>query len=367
MSRRRLLPPGTATPRCRWLLPFCLSSLVLLLLVAVLPGFRGSWSPGSGFRSRDPEEQAAGEPSSAASRRRVTYVRSLKRDSPTARSQSVERRVGDCCHSPFLQGRRKSLRWHIELQPWVSPHHSLEEEAARFLAYISSSQISCNNADEKGLIGSLEPTQEPWPVCLDNTFHLAQQIHRKQCRIYSVGLGSEDKHFEVEMAKAGCEVHYFDPSLKEAHVQKSDGYWHHRMAIDWRDPNPAIIAQKQHRTTKKLGTIMNEFGHRKIDVLKADLESAEWKILENLILENVIEEIGQLIFAIHLHWSGFEVSGNDSDVVRYWYSLLKELELRSFKLFRSYKNINKPQIFLRKQAFNASSSYILSWINTQWR
>ncbi|XP_072356109.1 probable methyltransferase-like protein 24 [Scyliorhinus torazame] len=350
MSWWRLMPPGSAAPRCRWLLPFCLSS-ALLLLVAVLPGFRGSWSPGSGLRSPGQEEQAAGQPS-----------RSLKRDSPTARSLP-----GDCCRSPLLQGRRKSPRWHIELQPWASSQHSLEEEAARFLAYISSSQISCYKVDEKSVSGSLETTQEPWPVCLDNTFHLAQQIHRKKCRIYSVGLGSEDKHFEVEMAKAGCEVHYFDPSLKEAHVQKSEGYWHHRMAIDWRDPNPAAIAQKQRQTTKKLGTIMNEFGHRKIDVLKVDLESAEWKILENLILENVIEEIGQLIFAIHLHWPGFEVSGNDSDVVRYWYSLLKELELRSFKLFRSYKNINKPQIFLRKQAFNASSSYILSWINTQWR
>ncbi|XP_078068493.1 putative methyltransferase-like protein 24 [Mustelus asterias] len=366
MSWRRLMPAGTAAPRCRWMLPLCLSSLALLLLAAVLPGYRGFWSPGSGLRSRGQEQQqAVGEPSPAGSGRRVTYVRSLRRASATA--GSVERRAGDCCHYPLLQGRRKSPRWHIELQPWVSPQHSLEEEAARFLAYISSSQISCNNADGKGWIGGLEPTQEPWPVCLDSTFHLAQQMHRKQCRIYSVGLGSEDKQFEVGMAKSGCEVHYFDPSLKEAHVQKSQGYWHHRMAIDWRDPNPAALAQKLRRTTKKLGTIMNEFGHRKIDVLKADLESAEWKILENLILENVIEEIGQLIFAIHVHWPGFEVSGNDSDVVRYWYSLLKELELRSFKLFHSYKNIKKPQIFLRKQAFNASSSYTLSWINTQWK
>ncbi|XP_051880903.1 probable methyltransferase-like protein 24 isoform X2 [Pristis pectinata] len=220
--------------------------------------------------------------------------------------------------------------------------------------------------DEKSLMGSSEETQEPWAVCLDNTFHLARQMHTRQCRIYSVGLGSGDKHFEEEMARAGCEVHYFDPSVKEAHVLKREGYWHHRISIDWRDPNPAIAAHRQPITTKKLGVIMNEFGHRKIDVLKADLESAEWKILENLILENVIEEIGQLVFAIHLHWPGFEVSGGDNDVVRYWYSLLKELELTGFKLFCSYKNVNKPQIFLQKQAFNASSSYILSWVNTQW-
>ncbi|XP_048386481.1 probable methyltransferase-like protein 24 isoform X1 [Stegostoma tigrinum] len=349
MPWRKLLPPPVSVSP-RWMMPLCLSTVALLLLgAAVLP----LWTPGSGLGSW---QQVPGEVGSAAGRRRVTGP---------AWSQSAEGKTGACCSGSPLQGRRKSRQWHIELQPWVSSYHSLEEEAARFLAYISSSQISCGKPDEE--IGSLELTQEPWPICLDSAFHLAQQIHRKQCRVYSIGLGSEDKRFEVEMAKAGCEVHYFDPSINEAHIQKSAGHWYHRMAIDWRDPNPAVIAQKQHRTTKRLATIMSEFGHRKIDVLKADIESAEWKILENLILENVIEEIGQLVFAIHLHWPGFEISGNDTDVVRYWYSLLKELELRNFKLFHSYKDLNKPQIFLRKQAFNASSSYVLSWINTQWR
>ncbi|XP_043543063.1 methyltransferase-like protein 24 [Chiloscyllium plagiosum] len=356
MPWRKLLPPPvSAAPR--WMMPLCLSSVALLLLgLAVVP----PWSPGSvlGSRQRLQQHQAPGEQRSAAGS-------SMRAESRSARSRSMEDRAETCCPGSPLQDRRQSLRWHIELQPWASPSHSLEEEAVRFLTYISSSQISCNKPNEE--IDSLELSQEPWPVCLDSAFHLVQQIRRKQCRVYSVGLGSGDKRFEVEMAKAGCEVHYFDPSLSEAHVQKSEGYWHHRMAIDWRDPSPAVIAQKQRRTTKRLATIMNEFGHRKVDVLKADVESAEWKILENLILENVIEEIGQLIFAIHLHWPGFEIGGNDSDVVRFWYSLLKELELRNFKLFHSYKDINKPQIFLRKQAFNASSSYILSWINTQWR
>ncbi|XP_069743693.1 probable methyltransferase-like protein 24 isoform X1 [Narcine bancroftii] len=240
-------------------------------------------------------------------------------------------------------------------------HIDLKRNAIMILQV--SETVPCTNVNERALMDS---SDEPWPVCLDNTFHLVQQIHRRQCRIYSMGLGSGEKHFEEQMAKAGCEVHYFDPSVDEAHLQQSEGYWHHRMSIDWRDPNPAIAAQNQHITTKKLGVIMSEFGHRKIDVLKADLESAEWKILENLILENVIEEIGQLVFAIHLHWPGFEVSGGDKDVVRYWYSLLKELELKGFKLFYSYKNRSKPQIFLQKQAFNASSSYTLSWVNTQW-
>lgn len=104
-----------------------------------------------------------------------------------------------------------------------------------------------------------------------------------------------------------------------------------------------------------------------IDILKADMESAEWKILENLILEDIVEQIGQLVFVIHLHWPGFEVSGNDSAVVRYWYSLLKELERKDFKLFHTHKDLTKPQIFLKREAFNASSCYTLSWVNTKWK
>lgn len=32
-------------------------------------------------------------------------------------------------------------RWHIDLQPWAGPTQSLEEEALRFLRYISTTQV----------------------------------------------------------------------------------------------------------------------------------------------------------------------------------------------------------------------------------
>ncbi|KGL77101.1 Methyltransferase-like 24, partial [Tinamus guttatus] len=258
-------------------------------------------------------------------------------------------------------------RWHIELQPWASPTPSLDYEAVRFLKYISTSQISCEHMNLNSLAGRSEAAKKPWSLCLDEQFSLIHRIRNKQCRLYSLGLGNEDNQFEVNMANSGCEVHRFDPSVKSAHVQEGRRLWHHRLSIDWRDPNPAIAAHKLHSNTKKLGTILNEFGHQKIDVLKADVESAEWKILENLILEDVVGQIGQLVVEVHIHWPGFEVSGNDSAVVRYWYSLLRELELQDFRLFHTYKDLSKPQMFLKKEAFNASSSYTLSWVNTRWK
>ncbi|XP_043860925.1 methyltransferase-like protein 24 isoform X2 [Dromiciops gliroides] len=291
----------------------------------------------------------------AASRRQVTYLRSSRRG---------EAELG-CC-PPGGSSHRK-FRWHIDLQPWASPSQSLDEEAMRFLKYIGTTQISCNHLIPSGLKSDSGSTKKPWPICLDEKFSLAHQIHNKRCRLYSLGLGNEDTHFELRMASDGCEVHRFDPSIKSAHVQESQHLWFHRLSIDWRDPHPAIAVHKLQSTTKKLGTILNEFGHNKIDVLKADLESAEWKILENLILEGVLDQIGQLVFEIHLHWPGFEIGGNDSSVVRFWYSLLKELERKDFRLFYTYKDLSKPQLFLKKELFNASSCYILSWVNMRWK
>ncbi|XP_028903473.1 methyltransferase-like protein 24 isoform X2 [Ornithorhynchus anatinus] len=227
--------------------------------------------------------------------------------------------------------------------------------------------ISCGATNVNGPTEPSGITQRPWSVCLDARFSLVHRIRNKRCLLYSVGLESADAHFEADMAEEGCEVHRFDPGIRSAHIQEGQRLWHHRLSVDWRDPNPAAPARQRYRRTKKLGDILNEFGHYKIDVLKADLESAEWKILENLILEDVLDQIGQLVFEIHLHWPGFEVSGNDSSVVRFWYSLLKELERKDLKLFSTYRDLSKPQLFLRKDGFNSSSCYILGWVNTKWK
>ncbi|XP_065767516.1 probable methyltransferase-like protein 24 isoform X2 [Muntiacus reevesi] len=287
--------------------------------------------PGQAPRPPGSHLQPAPGQRRGASRRQVTYVRSGRR-APARGGRSGTPEPGCCA----LRGRPRR-------------------------------KIACDHMSTDSLATASNPTKKPWSVCLDDRFGLVHQIRVKQCRLYSLGLGSDDTHFEVGMANNGCEVHRFDPSVKSAHVLESERLWYHRLSIDWRDPHPAVAAQKPYSNTRKLGTILNEFGHHKIDVLKADLESAEWKVLENLILEDVLEQIGQLIFEIHLHWPGFEVSGSDSSVVRFWYSLLKELELQDFRLFHSYKDLSKPQLFLKKDIFNASSCYTLGWVNTRWK
>ncbi|XP_037541080.1 methyltransferase-like protein 24 [Nematolebias whitei] len=220
-------------------------------------------------------------------------------------------------------------------------------------------------AGEEGATGD-------WAACLDPNYSLIHRIQSKHCRVYSFGLGVDNKSLERLLSGSGCEVHCFDPSLKQPHLQKAN-MWFHRLSVHWRDPNPAVAAKHQYANTKKLATIFNDFGHRDlinssgVDVLKVDMESAEWKILENLVLEGVLDSVGQLLLELHLHWAGFEVGGDDPSVVRYWFSLLKELERANFYLFRIHSDPAKPRRFLHKNLLNASSAYTLSYVNTQWR
>ncbi|XP_023256261.1 methyltransferase-like protein 24 isoform X1 [Seriola lalandi dorsalis] len=315
-----------------------------------------------GQQSRTKRVSAETEEQDRSIKRRISYVRTLKKDGP-AKKRDENREAPS---SP-LHPHRKTPRWHIDLEPWASESHSLEEEAKRFLSYITTPQVSCSPlAGEEAAQEGSKGTTGAWVVCLDPKYSLAHRIQSKHCRIYSFGLGVDDRSLERFLARSGCEVHCFDPSLKQPHLQQAE-MWLHRLSVDWRDPSPAIVAQRQYANTKKLATILNDFGHRQVDVLKADMESAEWKILENLLLEGVLDSVGQLLLELHLHWAGFEVAGDDPSVVRYWFSLLKELERNNFRLFHVQNDPAKPHLFLHKNVLNASSAYTLSWVNTQWK
>ncbi|XP_074541749.1 putative methyltransferase-like protein 24 [Halichoeres trimaculatus] len=311
-------------------------------------------------QSRTKQVPAEPQEQDRSIKRRVSYVRTLRKE--RRKDEDKEDPSPACC--PPARSHRKAPRWHIDLEPWASERRSLEDEAKRFLNYITTPQVSCGSLVRGE--AAQEGTKGAWAACLDPKYSLTHRIQSKHCRVYSFGLGVDDRSLERSLAVAGCEVHCFDPSLKQSHLQQ-DEMWLHRLSVDWRDPNPAIVAQRQYAVTKKLATILNDFGHRQVDVLKADMESAEWKILENLVLEGVLESVGQLMLELHLHWAGFEVGGDDPAVVRYWFSLLKELERANFHLFHVYSDPAKPHLFLHKNVLNASSAYTLSWVNTAWK
>ena len=128
----------------------------------------------------------------------------------------------------------------------------------------------------------------------------------KQSICYCVGVG-EDITFDLGLiSRFGCQVYAFDPMPRaKAHVQQHGdpveafhyfdiGLWDKdEVARLYAHSNPESTSYSitnLHKTDdyieaqcKRLSTIMKELGHTKIDVLKIDIEGAEYKVIESII------------------------------------------------------------------------------------
>jgi FkbM family methyltransferase len=126
---------------------------------------------------------------------------------------------------------------------------------------------------------------------------------------YLAGVG-EDISFDIALVeKTSCEAHSFDPTPRAAaHVEPIDlpnGYTFHQFGI-WSSNTtlkffaPANLANVSHsilnlqRTeeffeadVRRVKSVMDELGHTKLDLLKIDIEGAEYEVLESLLQDKI--------------------------------------------------------------------------------
>ncbi len=141
-----------------------------------------------------------------------------------------------------------------------------------------------------------------WTICPINI--------TKDSIIYSLGIG-EDITFDLEIIeKHGCKVFAFDPTprsiewLKKQNIPTQMRWFEVGIAdydgeADFFPPeNPNHISHtilKRPKTrekaikikVKRLQTIMKELGHNQIDILKMDIEGAEYSVINNIISEGI--------------------------------------------------------------------------------
>lgn len=137
---------------------------------------------------------------------------------------------------------------------------------------------------------------------------------------YSFGVG-EDVSFDLELIKRfGLTVHAFDPTPRSIAWVRAQtmrpGFVMHEVGLAaydgmarFRPPhNPAHISHTmlerrstEHRAievpVKRLGTLMRELGHSRLDVLKMDIEGAEYDAIEDIIASGVA--IDQVLVEFH--------------------------------------------------------------------
>lgn len=136
--------------------------------------------------------------------------------------------------------------------------------------------------------------------------------------VYSFGL-ELDISFDLELIdRTGAMVFGFDPTPRSiAYVKQQAlpvgfelreyGVGDHDGVVTFHAPeNPehishSMVARKGAAThefpIKRLSTIMREHGHRRLDVLKMDVEGAEYDVLDQLIAQKL--DIDQLLIEFH--------------------------------------------------------------------
>ena len=142
--------------------------------------------------------------------------------------------------------------------------------------------------------------------------------------VYSFGIG-EDASFDLALIKAtGCEVHGFDPTPKSlswvARTIREPRFKIHPLALGssdgnlqlWLPKNPEHVSASCRPSEtlsdesfmadcKCLASIMSDLGHERVEVLKMDIEGAEYEVIRTLTESELLDRVGCLLVEFH-HW-----------------------------------------------------------------
>lgn len=125
---------------------------------------------------------------------------------------------------------------------------------------------------------------------------------RRGCVVYSFG-GSTNGQFDIAMSDSGCEVHTFDLVCAKKCVYGPcfpEPIQCHRLGL-WTSDEAEHSFGDLRAPVKSLRSIMNSLGHSFVDVLKVDIEKAEYPVFKALHKSNFEWQckVGQILIEIH--------------------------------------------------------------------
>jgi hypothetical protein len=123
----------------------------------------------------------------------------------------------------------------------------------------------------------------------------ADVLRRKKCVVYSYGVNT-DLSFELDLIeRTGCEVHAFDPTVGgvPADCRDNPHINFHKQAL-----GPATGPTDMFVLVESMLDTMKRLGHSYVDVLKVDVEGAEWDTFRSLLPFKALP-FGQLLIELH--------------------------------------------------------------------
>lgn len=152
-------------------------------------------------------------------------------------------------------------------------------------------------------------------------FYICPELLNENSIIYSFGIGEDISFDNAVIKNHNCHVFGFDPTpksinwIKENNPQNKFHFYDYGISnksgyIEFYLPkNPeyvsgSIITQKNVDILKSISVemksltdIMNELGHKHIDVLKMDIEGSEYNVIEDILNTNI--SITQILIEFH--------------------------------------------------------------------
>lgn len=166
--------------------------------------------------------------------------------------------------------------------------------------------------EKAGLLASLDPTSNPcvttiktgdWAVCMD----VDMEPVALPCLVYSFGI-ADDFAFDDYWGNFGCEVHAFDPTLRNRPAFKSPNVVFHFSGLTGgKDSGADKFSDAGYGSILHplftLDRIVNSLGHTDtpIDILKIDCEGCEWDAFNFLSQNapNVLVNVRTIAIEVH--------------------------------------------------------------------
>ena len=151
--------------------------------------------------------------------------------------------------------------------------------------------------------------------------------------IYSFGIG-EDINFELSLFKKyGCKIYCFDPTPKSINyiknqnlpteilfykygISNKDGLEKFYMPLNEKNVSHSLVHKGEVKfievEMKRLKTIMNQNNHMGIDILKMDIEGAEYFVLEDILREKL--NVKQILLEFHHFLPGISLKNTRNTI-----------------------------------------------------
>ena len=133
-------------------------------------------------------------------------------------------------------------------------------------------------------------------ICLDNI--------RLPCVVYSFGI-AYNWIFDDFMIQQGCHVFSFDPSMTLGKHKRHKNHLFEPIGIGpesgTHTGKSTLYGGKTNYEVLSLQDMMKRYDHDHIDMIRMDVESAEWNVLQQWTQDNLWRHIDQLLLEIHMY------------------------------------------------------------------